>query len=215
MDAQRIAIRGGWMPRRLRQLIVGGVIAALVSTGGAPSVRAEGGDYGDGLTNCTTLPTAVVSGTGTIANGSLSLSAGGTLGYALSQRGTATGTRGNWQVQFTNVSNDSLDGAVFATTSIASLKFCQVADEPFQGATFHADGTLNGTPGYSIKAQVIDRGNGSGDSIQVALFNVPVSGQSSSTPIYGSLTDFPATPVPTNRLTNGNYQIQTKGKPTP
>ena len=190
-----------------RLLMAGALLSGLLWIGSPATVRAEGGDYGDGLNCAADQPKAYVSGSGQITNGFRALSAGGKVSYQFnSNSAIATGIVGDWSVQFTNVtSSPSLNGAVFNATSFTNLKFCtDEGSTAFNAATFTAEGTLNGVSGYSIQVQIIDRGEpGTNDSLQLRLSQGP-------TVLYASkAADFP---IPQNKLSSGNYQIHESAK---
>ena len=80
---------------------------------------------------------------------------------------------GQWQVNFHNVNNDTIDEGHFHSTSFSNLKISY--DNKFSnwGAQFTATGRFNGEEGWSMNVRLADFGNpGTGnDSIRIILCN--------------------------------------------
>ncbi len=204
-----------------RLLMAGALLSGLLWIGSPATVRAEGGDQGEGSCTNSNPTTAGLSGTGAISNGSFDLSAGGTALLKVSAGTIAT--NGDYRVQFNHVSITTLNGAVFNATSLFALTSCTIVENfvSYPAFKFRALGTLTGpsvaactvSPGYSIRVFAFDRGEpGSRDSLQLQLFCGPFD--TSAVPVYSSLGDFPP---PTsdadqgsNKLKSGNYQIQNR-----
>lgn len=133
-----------------------------------------------------------LTGGGQITAGDYKVSFAGNVGASLV---------GHWQTNFHNVSEDSLDGARFHSTSIIFLEF--ISDDV---AHIEAQGMLNGEDGYSLNIWLADRGEPGTmiDSISIQLWDGEVDKGEMK---YHTLED----DFPNNgqgaTLIHGNFQI--------
>ncbi len=210
----------------------GGIYTALdwALIGGEPMVDESGAIIYE--TKTIRVPEGFLTGGGQINTGTGTkktdnkVSFAGNLGYMAD-----FSMVGNFQMNFHNVSVNSLDGAQFHSTDIVQLQFFNDGGDgpnppPANAnvAYFEIDGRLNTkdgkfTDGYTIYAYVADRGEpGRNDSINFALWY-------GGAVVYSSTWDFPADAALMNGdtvgtlLDNGNLQIHSgiKGSviPTP
>ena len=170
-----------------------------------------------------------VTGGGNITEGrrkgAAKITFGGNVGFTL--EGDIVG---QWNIVFHNVNNDNFDKGHFHTTSFTELYFgnvdgCPEPDPPdadYNYAHFVAFGKFNGEPGWKVRFNMTDYGEGNKDEpdgIRIRLYNtsnVVVYDSSSSGSPNG---DFPneGTCALANRtgLDGGNIQIHPPEIPLP
>jgi hypothetical protein len=109
--------------------------------------------------------------------GAYSITFGGNVGFDL-----AGNEVGQWNINIHNVSDDDFDKGHFHTTSITEIVFADVGDCPppdppvadWNYAHFVAMGKFNGTPGWKVRFNMTDYGEGNKvdpDGIRIRLWN--------------------------------------------
>ena len=129
---------------------------------------------------------------------------------------------GQWQTNFHNVNNNSLDGGMFHSTAITSLQFamtCGPAPSPppanANWSNFTATGRFNGVDGWSVDVRAADYGEPSkdNDSIRILLYDPSATLKYDSYSGGTPAGDFPANDVCSkadsvrHQLDAGNLQI--------
>lgn len=140
------------------------------------------------------------------------ISFGGNVGVRLNGE-----LHGQWQANFHNVSDDTMDNARFHSTSIDAVTFQDMAtledaappQSLYNFVEFEATGRFNGEDGWSVTVRATDTGEpgnapnaGSDtDSIRIQVRD------SGGVLVYDSQTDFPAEQGDRHQLDHGNVQI--------
>ena len=169
-------------------------------------------------TKTTKVPEGFLTGGGQLktvnGNNALRVSFGGNVGFLAD-----FSIVGEIEVNFHDVSVNSLDGAKFHSDSFTALQFFKDAgvgpgQPPANAnvATYTALGTLNGVSGWKLIACVSDRGEpGKNDTISFVLINP------ANVTVYSSVTDFGTAETSQacarSLLDSGNLQIHSGVKP--
>lgn len=137
---------------------------------------------------------------------------------------------GQWNIVFHNVNNDAIDKGHFHTTQFTELYFgnvdaCPEPDPPdaeYNYAHFVAFGEFNGVPGWKVRFNMTDYGEGKRvdpDGIRIRLYNTSNVVVYDSSDSGSPVGDFPNQGIcaTANRtwLDGGNIQIHPPEIPTP
>ncbi|GAG98063.1 unnamed protein product, partial [marine sediment metagenome] len=118
---------------------------------------------------------------------------------------------GEWEVNFHNVSGDTLDKTKFHTTDISIINFFPPNDESCVAAmNFKAYGEFNGEPGYYIWFRAGDADSPKGlDTVRIELWQIGGGKVYDTSDKYGGDFKSESTCVGTARtgLDNGNIKI--------